>query len=113
MLTIDALKEYGANVEEGLTRCMNNEAFYFRLIKMAAEDAGFGRLKDAVASGDLEAGFEAAHGLKGVLGNLALTPVYTPVSEMTELFRAKKEADYASYLAQVQEQLDRLKALID
>ena len=28
MLTIEKLKEYGANVEEGLARCLNNEAFY-------------------------------------------------------------------------------------
>ena len=35
MLTIDSLRAYGANVDDGMTRCMNNEAFYFRLIGMA------------------------------------------------------------------------------
>ena len=30
MLTVAALREFGANTEEGLSRCMNNEAFYLR-----------------------------------------------------------------------------------
>lgn len=38
MLTIDALKTYGADVNDGLARCMNNQDFYFRLIEKALED---------------------------------------------------------------------------
>ena len=45
MLTIEKLKAYGANVDEGLSRCMNNETFYLRLVNMAANDAGFERLR--------------------------------------------------------------------
>ncbi len=32
MMTIESLKEYGANVEEGLGRCMGNDALYLRLV---------------------------------------------------------------------------------
>ena len=32
MLTIDKLNAFGADTQTGLGRCMNNEAFYFRLI---------------------------------------------------------------------------------
>ena len=111
MLTIDALRAYGANVDEGLARCMNNEAFYLRLVNMAVNDAGFGRLEQAVTAGDLDEAFEAAHGLKGVLGNLALTPAYTLASEMTELLRAKAQADYPDYLQKLLAQRDALLAL--
>ncbi|MBO5568491.1 MAG: Hpt domain-containing protein [Clostridia bacterium] len=83
MLTIDSLRAYGANVDEGMTRCMNNEAFYFRLIGMALKDSRFDTLGVKIAGGDLQAAFEEAHALKGVLGNLALTPIYNSVSEMT------------------------------
>ena len=38
MLTIEKLKAYGANVDEGLSRCMNNETFYLRLVNMAADN---------------------------------------------------------------------------
>ena len=40
-MTIDDLKTYGANTEEGLKRCMNNEGFYLRLVKMIPGDANF------------------------------------------------------------------------
>ena len=111
MLTIEKLREYGANVDEGLSRCMGREDFYIRMVNMALQDANFDRLKEAVAANDLTAAFEAAHGLKGVLGNLALTPVYDPVCEMTELLRAKKEADYVSYLETILKEKEKLAAL--
>ena len=113
MLTIDSLKEYGANTEEGLSRCLNNEDFYFRMILMALTDAGFEKLEAAVNSGDLDAAFEAAHALKGVLGNLALTPLFDPASEVTELLRAKTEADYGAYVKELMLQKEKLAALCE
>lgn len=111
MLTIDAMRAFGANVDEGLGRCMNNEAFYLRLVDMAVKDAGFDRLRDALGANDLTAAFEAAHALKGVLGNLALTPILTPVSEATEHLRARREMDYSGYLTEILAQRDKLAQL--
>ena len=113
MLTIEKLRNYGANVEEGMARCMNNEAFYLRLVNMAAEDKGFDRLRTAVESGDKKECFEAAHALKGMLGNLALTPMAEPASEMTELLRTGVDTDYQSWLKQILEQKEKLAALRD
>jgi HPt (histidine-containing phosphotransfer) domain-containing protein len=96
------------NTEEGLRRLMNTEAFYLRLVNLALDDAGFGKLSDAVGNDDRKAAFEAAHALKGVLGNLSLTTMYEKVSEMTELLRAGKDADYALLLRQLLEQRDEL-----
>ena len=111
MLTLDALRACGANTAEGLGRCMNNEAFYLRLVNMALDDASFQKLSDAVAAGDKRAGFEAAHSIKGVLGNLALTPIYAPVAEMTELLRAAAVADYQSCLNRILAARDQMIAL--
>ena len=38
MITIDSLREYGANEDEGLARCMGKEDFYLMLVTKAAED---------------------------------------------------------------------------
>ena len=95
MLTVDALRDFGAETGKGLERCMNNENFYFRLIRMAMADSGFDRLNAALDAGDTQAAFEAAHALKGVLGNLSLTPLYRPVETLTELLRAGNAADAA------------------
>lgn len=112
MLTVDALKQFGCDIDDGLTRCMGNEAFYFKLIGKVIDDKNFQALEDAVAAKDLDAAFDAAHSLKGVLGNLALTPVYEPVYEITELLRERKDIDYSEYLKTISEKRSELSALI-
>ena len=107
-MTIDDLKNYGADTIEGLRRCMNNESFYIRLVKMIPGDAGFQKLYDAIGRGDLTAAFEAAHALKGSTGNLALTPIFAPVSEITELLRAGTKTDYSALIEAIRKGRDEL-----
>lgn len=98
MLTIDKLKELGCDTTEGLLRCMNNESFYFRLIKKALEDENFINLKSFIEKKNYDKAFEISHSLKGVLGNLSLTPLYNIVFELTEFLRNRKEMDYSKYI---------------
>ncbi len=107
-MTVNDLKTYGANTEEGLTRCMNNESFYLRLVKMIPGDANFQKLYDAVENGDLDIAFEAAHALKGSAGNLSLTPIFAPISEITELLRARTQTDYTALITKIREARDEL-----
>lgn len=101
MLTLDSLRAWGANTADGMNRCMNNEAFYLRMIDKAMQDDSYENLKAAVESGDLARGFEIAHALKGVTGNLALTPIDTPIREITELLRSRTEMDYTVLLTEI------------
>lgn len=110
-MTLDDLRAYGANVDEGLTRCMNNESFYLRLVGMVKDEKGFDALEQAIAANDLDAAFEAAHGLKGVLGNLSLTPLFDPMSEITELLRSRTEMDYGPLMDTIRTQKDAFFAL--
>lgn len=110
-MTLDDLIAYGANVDEGLSRCMNNESFYLRLVGTVQNEKGFDALAQAIDSGDLHAAFEAAHGLKGVLGNLSITPLYEPVSEITELLRNETQMDYTDIMQQIMDRWDRFRAL--
>lgn len=107
-MTIDDLKTYGANTAEGLTRCMNNEGFYLRLVKMIPGDANFPKLYDAIDKGDLAVAFEAAHAIKGSTGNLALTPIFALISEITELLRARTQTDYTALVHKIREARDEL-----
>ena len=113
MLTTDALKALGANTEEGLTRCMNNESFYLKMVDMGLKDRGFEKLQTAIQNNDRKTAFEAAHALKGIISNLALTPLAEPVSELTELLRDESEADCGPLLEQILMQKDRFYALLD
>ena len=38
MLTIEKLKEFGANTEDGVGRCMGNESFYIMLVSSILND---------------------------------------------------------------------------
>ena len=112
MLSIETLTEFGVNTKEGLTRCMNNEKFYFKMIKMGLASDQFDKLGAALENNKLDEAFEAAHALKGVLGNLALTPVYNPLAEMTELLRAGKSEDYVTMYKPILELRNKLLALV-
>ncbi len=107
MLTIDALKDYGANVEEGLARCVNKESLYLRLVKTVPVHEGFNKLYEAIKNHDLEEAFQCAHGLKGAVTNLSLTPLVEPIVKITELLRAKQDIEYTDLLNQIEE--NRLK----
>ena len=113
MLTVEKLKAWGAKVEEGLGRCLNNESFYVTLVGKAVQDPNFGKLRETVEAGDLDGAFEAAHALKGVLGNLSLTPLYESVAEITELLRSRTEMDYTPMLETITQQQEKLEKICE
>ncbi len=93
-MTIDTLREFGANVDEGLERCMGMEDFYIEMVELGLTDERFDQLKPALEQKDLQQAFELVHALKGVIGNLALGPLYETIIEITEHLRAKDDIDY-------------------
>ena len=113
MITMEKLNEFGANTAEGLARCFGNEALYLQLVNMLPGEKSFAALEQATADGDLTAAFEAAHALKGVTGNLALTPLFDPIQEITELLRAETDMDYTALMNQIREAKVALQQLTD
>ena len=111
MISIDSLKAWGANTEEGLQRCMNNEALYLKLINMFFDKNSFNELKEALSQDDLDKAFQASHALKGVLGNLSLTPLFNIIFELTELLRNRTKMDYSEYLQNYENKYLELLAL--
>ena len=111
-MTIEDLKRFGANTDEGVHRCMGNENFYLRLVKMMPKDQNFGLLYDSIEKGDLDSAFEAAHGLKGALGNLSITALLEPVQEITELLRARTEMDYSPLISEIKGKQAELEVLV-
>ena len=98
MLTVDALKNYGADTATGLMRCMGNEALYLRLEGSMITEQGFNRFQAAYEEGDGEAAYSEIHALKGALGNLSITPLYDKACEINERLRADKSADYSELM---------------
>ena len=94
MLTIEKLEQYGANTNEAINRCMGNKDLYLRLVMLVFEDDNFDKLQKAINNDNLQEAFEAAHALKGILGNLSLGKMYDKSVEITELLRNKTKMDY-------------------
>lgn len=113
MLNIETLKTFGANTEEGIKRCVNKEDFYLRMVSTALQGDQIEQLDNALADKDLGKAFELAHTLKGVFGNLSLTPLLEPICAMTELLRSKTDTDYSALMSQCRSKWAELKRLAE
>lgn len=84
---IDKLDAYGANTKEAMARMLDDEGFYLECLNTFKEDDGFDNLEKCIASRDVDASFDQAHALKGVAGNLGLTPLFSALSDLVEPLR--------------------------
>ena len=57
-MTIDSLKAFGANVDEGLERCMGMEDFYIEMIELGISDERFENLGTFLQEDNLDAAYE-------------------------------------------------------
>lgn len=111
MIDVKSLREFGADVDDGLARCLNNEEFYLKMVNLGLQDARFEQISEILKKKDYDAAFEAVHALKGVIGNLALTPLYSPIDRMTELLRKRTDTDYTELCDEIKKQRDILLAM--
>lgn len=88
---LEELKSENCDVHSAMERCLNDEEFYLKCFKLTVSDIAFEKLGKALAEEDLEKAFEYAHGLKGVTGNMGITPLYNKIVEIVELLRKRKE----------------------
>lgn len=111
MMTIESLKAAGANVEEGLARCLNKEDFYLKMVNMGLNNQNFQLLGPALEAKDFDRAFELCHSLKGVIGNLSLTPLYDLICTLTEMLRSKNYTDCTGLYSQIMTMQKKLLAL--
>ena len=110
-MTIDSLKAFGANIDEGLERCMGMEDFYLEMVELGISDERFDNLGPLLKADNLDEAFETVHALKGVIGNLALTPLYETINEITEHLRGREKIDYSPLYEKLISQRDAIKSL--
>ena len=78
----------GGNYEETLKRLMG-EAVLRRFTAKFPNDQSFAALKQAVADGDREAAFRAAHTIKGLCLNLGFGKLLASSEALTEALRSE------------------------
>lgn len=87
------LEENGADVETTLKRFVGNDAIYIKFLKKFPDDPNYGKLGESMEKEDFEEAYKCAHALKGVVGNLGLTPIFEKVSNLVEELRGKKSEE--------------------
>lgn len=111
MLTLDKLRDFGADVDKGLMRCMNKENFYLMLVNKSLDAIKLSELEQQINVKDFSAAFETAHAMKGMFSNLSLTPLTVPISEMTDLLRDRTDTDYTALMNEAKKQYQKLCSL--
>lgn len=95
------LKALGADVDDGLARCMNNKSLFERLLKKVPDNIEKLEVLSFIDAGDYATAFSNAHTIKGVAGNLSLTPLFTAYSEIVALLRADKPDEARQMLVEI------------
>lgn len=83
----DELRILGANVDEGLNRFMGNAALYERMLAKLPDMMSKIAINDGFEAEDVNDLIEKTHSIKGVTGNLSLTPLYEAYTKIVDLLR--------------------------
>ncbi len=105
------LEENGADVEATLNRFMGKDELYVKFLGKFPADQNYANLGTRLEAGAFKEAYECAHALKGVVGNLGLTPLYEKVSALVEELRNKADEDVDA--ARADELWQQVKALYE
>ena len=85
---LEKFAAYGGDVDGVMDRFMEDEELLMTCLKQFVDADEMEVLKDDIEKKDYKHAFETAHALKGVTGNLGLTPLYDTVCVLVESLRA-------------------------
>ncbi len=108
---MDALSNWGADTEGALARFMEDEELFAVCFSTFMEDTCVANLQTSLQKKDYVAAYESAHALKGVSGNMGLSPIYRATSHVAESLRRKDYRDLDEECSVVIENYASLKAL--
>ena len=84
----EKLGEAGIDISVALARFMGNETLLERFLKKFLDDTNYEKLVAAMDAKQQEEALTAAHTLKGITGNLAMTELFALLTEQVAAFRA-------------------------
>jgi HPt (histidine-containing phosphotransfer) domain-containing protein len=101
MKLTDELKTLGVDMEDAMQRFMNNEALYVRMLGKLPKAVEEQEVLPLLESGDYSGALANAHTIKGVMGNLSITPLYKAYSNAVQLLRENKPEEARTVLENV------------
>lgn len=110
---MDNMEAYGADVAGVLERFLGDTDLYYTCLESFLADdesESFKNLGIALDDGDYEKAFSIAHAVKGVAGNLGVTPLYADICTLVESLRSD---NYTNVLEEYEAVMDGLEVLRD
>ncbi len=101
MTMLEELKTLGVNTEEGIARLNGNASFYERMLGKFLTMMKASSVRPDFDGTDYADVIEATHAIKGVAGNLSITPVYEAYSEIVRLLREAKPEEARAVLEKI------------
>lgn len=100
-ILIEQLQTYGADIKGAMSRFLDDEELYDSCFTAFLEDPCFAQLGQALEKKDDQEAFDAAHTLKGVAGNMGLTPMYEAISDLVESLRKEEHSHLQEQYTQI------------
>ena len=98
---ISELDALGVNTQEAIRRFSGNTALYQKMLGKLVTAVKDLEVMPCFEKEDYEAAVTNAHTLKGVTGNLSLTPLYNGYTEVVNLLRAGNHDDAKAVLEKI------------
>lgn len=98
---ITELKEMGADTDEALERCLKKPELYQKLLQKVPANIEKLEVLSFLDAADYKTAETNAHTIKGVVGNLSLTPLFKAYTEIVNLLRADKPEDARKALVDI------------
>ncbi len=87
MELLEELRKFGVDIDEGLARMMGKTALYEKMLHKFSDRMEHSAVMDNFEKEDSEELIKETHTIKGMTGNLSLTPLYNAYSEIVRLLR--------------------------
>lgn len=106
------LREYGCDMDGAMNRFLNDVELFNKCLDSVLADEAFEKLGQALEANQVRPAFEYAHTLKGVIGNMGLTPLYEIVVEIVEPLRVGNSEGMMEKYKDLMKELDKIKSLV-
>lgn len=103
---IKNLRNWGCDIDGALDRFLNDDDLYKECLEMFLEDENLFELKKHINDTDQSVPFSIVHALKGVSGNLGLTPLFETLSVLCESLRDNSYNPKSGEFEKVQDNID-------
>ena len=87
---LSKLEKWGCDISGAMRRFLDDEELYINCLSTMLADESFAVLGTSIEEKNVEKAFDAAHSLKGTLGNMGLTPMYEIIIQIVEPLRDGK-----------------------